>query len=83
MKAIDKKVQKVYEAAVRMVMIKEGKSLAEAQLIVLEVVKEYKKSDEYGRLTPVTTDILKELIMTLEVTFLEKKLDHVIHNFLK
>jgi len=59
------------------------KKYAEAQLIVLEVVKEYKKSDEYGRLTPVTTDILKELIMTLEVTFLEKKLDHVIHNFLK
>ena len=71
MKAIANKVQKLYEAAVRMVMIKEGVSLAEAQLIVLEVVKEYKKSNEYGRPIPPTKDEMIELAATLELTFLK------------
>jgi hypothetical protein len=71
MKAIDKKVQKLYEAAVRMTMIKHGKSLAEAQLIVLEVVKEYKKSNEYGRPIPSTNEEMIELASTLEITFLK------------
>lgn len=71
MKIIANKVQKLYEASVRMVMIKEGKSLAEAQLIVLEVVKEYKKSNEYGRPILPTKDEMIELAATLELTFLK------------
>lgn len=71
MKAIERKVQKLYEAAVRMTMIKHGKSLAEAQLIVLEVVKEFKKSNEYGRPIPPTKDEMIELAATLELTFLK------------
>ena len=71
MKTIANKVQKLYEAAVRMVMIKEGKNLAEAQLIVLEVVKEFKKSNEYGRPIPPTKEEMIELAATLELTFLK------------
>jgi hypothetical protein len=76
MKAIVNKTQKTFEAAVRMVMIKEGKSFQEAQNIVLEVVNDFKKPN-------VTKDDLKELIIVLEMTFLEKKLEHVIYGFLK
>ena len=54
-----------------MTMIKHGKSLAEAQLIVLEVVKEFKKSNEYGRPIPPTKDEMIELAATLELTFLK------------
>jgi phosphoheptose isomerase len=71
MKTITNKVQKLYEASVRMLMIKEGKSLAEAQLIVLEVVKEFKKSNEYGRPIPPTKQEMIELAATLELTFLK------------
>lgn len=71
MKTIENKVQKLYEAAVRMMMIKEGKSLVEAQLIVLEVVKEFKKSDEYGRPIPPTKSKMIDLAATLELTFLK------------
>lgn len=71
MKAIENKVQKLYEAAVRMMMIKEGKSLVEAQLIVLEVVKEFKKSNEYGRPIQPTTDEMILLAATLDLTFLK------------
>ena len=71
MKTIANKVQKLYEAAVRMLMIKEGKTLAEAQLIVLEVVKEFKKSNEYGRPIPPTKSEMIELAATLELTFLK------------
>lgn len=71
MKTIANKVQKLYEAAVRMLMIKEGKNLAEAQLIVLEVVKEFKKSNEYGRPIPPTKSEMIELAATLELTFLK------------
>ena len=71
MKAIANKVQKLYEAAVRMLMIKEGKNLAEAQLIVLEVVKEFKKSNEYGRPIPPTKQEMIDLAATLELTFLK------------
>jgi len=70
MKAIVNKTQKTFEAAVRMVMIKEGKSFQEAQNIVLEVVNDFKKPN-------VTKDDLKELIIVLEMTFLEKKLPEV------
>jgi len=71
MKTIENKVQKLYEAAVRMLMVKEGKSLYEAQLIVLEVVKEFKKSNEYGRPIPPTKQEIIELAATLELTFLK------------
>ena len=71
MKTIANKVQKLYEAAVRMLMVKEGKSLYEAQLIVLEVVKEFKKSNEYGRPIPPTKQEMIELAATLELTFLK------------
>lgn len=71
MKTIANKVQKLYEAAVRMLMIKEGKNLCEAQLIVLEVVKEFKKSNEYGRPIPPTKQEMIELAATLELTFLK------------
>lgn len=71
MKTIANKVQKLYEAAVRMLMIKEGKNLAEAQLVVLEVVKEFKKSNEYGRPIPPTKEEMIELAATLELTFLK------------
>ena len=71
MKTIANKVQKLYEAAVRMLMIKEGKNLAEAQLIVLEVVKEFKKSNEYGRPIPPTKQEIIDLAATLELTFLK------------
>jgi len=71
MKTIENKVQKLYEAAVRMLMVKEGKSLYEAQLIVLEVVKEFKKSNEYGRPIPPTKQEMIELAATLELTFLK------------
>jgi len=71
MKTIENKVQKLYEAAVRMLMVKESKSLYEAQLIVLEVVKEFKKSNEYGRPIPPTKQEIIELAATLELTFLK------------
>jgi len=71
MKTITNKVQKLYEASVRMLMIKEGMSLVEAQLIVLEVVKEFKKSNEYGRPIPPTKQEMIELAATLELTFLK------------
>ena len=71
MKTIANKVQKLYEAAVRTLMVKEGKNLAEAQLIVLEVVKEFKKSNEYGRPIPPTKQEMIELAATLELTFLK------------
>ena len=71
MKTLANKVQKLYEAAVRMLMIKEGKNLAEAQLIVLEVVKEFKKSNEYGRPIPPTKQEMIDLAATLELTFLK------------
>ena len=76
MKTITNKVQKTFEAAIRMVMIKEGKSFQEAQDIVLEVVLDFKKPN-------VTKDDLKELIMTLEVTFLGKSVESAVFNFLK
>lgn len=76
MKTITNKVQKTFEAAVRMVMIKEGKSFQEAQDIVLEVVLDFKKPN-------VTKEDLKELIMTLEVTFLGKSVESAVFNFLK
>lgn len=71
MKTIANKVQRLYEAAVRMLMIKEGKNLAEAQLIVLEIVKEFKKSNEYGRPIPPTKQEMIDLAATLELTFLK------------
>ena len=43
MKTIANKAQKTFEASIRMLMIKEGKTFQEAQDIVLEVVKEFKK----------------------------------------
>ncbi len=76
MKTITNKTQKTFEAAIRMVMIKEGKSFQEAQNIVLEVVNDFKKPN-------VTKDDLKELIMTLEVTFLGKSVESAVFNFLK
>ena len=76
MKTITNKVQKTFEAAIRMVMIKEGKSFQEAQDIVLEVVLDFKKPN-------VTKEDLKELIMTLEVTFLGKSVESAVFNFLK
>jgi hypothetical protein len=71
MKTIEKKVQKLYGAAVKMLMVKEGKNLAEAQLIVLEIVKEFKKSNEYGRPIPPTKQEMIDLAATLELTFLK------------
>jgi hypothetical protein len=64
MKAVVNKVQKTFEAAVRMVMIKEGKSFQEAQDIVLEVVAEFKKPG-------VTKGDMVELVNTLQLTFLK------------
>ncbi len=64
MKTIANKTQKIFEAAVRMVMIKERKSFQEAQEIVLEVVSEFKKPN-------VTKSDMVELINTLELTFLK------------
>jgi hypothetical protein len=63
MKAIAIKAQKTFEAAIRMVMIKEGLSLQEAQNIVLEVVNDF-KTDK------VTKNDLVDLINTLNYTFL-------------
>jgi hypothetical protein len=76
MKTITNKTQKTFEAAIRMVMIKEGKSFQEAQNIVLEVVNDFKKPN-------VTKSDLKELIACLEMTFLGKKPENVISNLLK
>ena len=64
MKTIANKTQKIFEAAVRMVMIKERKSFQEAQEIVLEVVSEFKKPN-------ITKSDMVELINTLELTFLK------------
>ena len=64
MKTIANKAQKTFEAAVRMVMIKEHKNFQEAQEIVLEVVKEFKKPN-------VTKGDMVELINTLQLTFLK------------
>jgi hypothetical protein len=64
MKAIANKTQKTFEAAIRMVMIKERKSFQEAQEIVLEVVSEFKKPN-------VTKGDMVELINTLQLTFLK------------
>ena len=64
MKAVANKVQKTFEAAIRMVMIKEGKSFQEAQEIVLEVVSEFKKPN-------VTKSDLVDLVNTLHLVFLK------------
>ena len=64
MKAIANKTQKTFEAAIRMVMIKERKSFQEAQEIVLEVVSEFKKPN-------VTKGDMVELINTMQLTFLK------------
>lgn len=76
MKQLANKAQKTFEAAIRMVMIKEGKTMQQAQEIVLEVAKEFQTDN-------VTKDTLKEFIMTLEVTFLGKKIENAIYDFLK
>ena len=76
MKQLANKAQKTFEAAIRMVMIKEGKKFEEAQNIVLEVAKDFQTDN-------VTKDTLKEFIMTLEVTFLGKKIENAVFNFLK
>jgi hypothetical protein len=76
MKQLANKAQKTFEAAIRMVMIKEGKNLQEAQNIVIEIAKEFQTDN-------VTKDTLKELIACLEVTFLGKKIENVISNLLK
>jgi hypothetical protein len=76
MKQLANKAQKTFEAAIRMVMIKEGKTMQQAQEIVLEVAKEFQTDN-------VTKDTLKEFIMTLEVTFLGKKVENAIYDFLK
>jgi hypothetical protein len=64
MKTIANKTQKTFEAAIRMVMIKEGKNFQEAQEIVLEVVREFKKPN-------VTKSDMVDLINTLQLTFLK------------
>lgn len=76
MKQLANKAQKTFEAAIRMVMIKEGKKFEEAQNIVLEVAKDFQTDN-------VTKDTLKEFIMTLEVTFLGKKIESAVFDFLK
>jgi hypothetical protein len=76
MKQLANKAQKTFEAAIRMVMIKEGKNLQEAQNIVIEVAKEFQTDN-------VTEDTLKGLIACLEVTFLDKKIENVISDLLK
>jgi hypothetical protein len=76
MKQLANKAQKTFEAAIRMVMIKEGKKFEEAQNIVLEVAKDFQTDN-------VTKDTLKEFIMTLEVTFLGKKIENAVFDFLK
>jgi len=64
MKTITNKAQKTFEAAIRMVMIKEGKSFQEAQDIVLEVVKEFKKPN-------INKNDVVDLVNTLQLTFLK------------
>ncbi len=64
MKTIAIKAQKTFEAAIRMVMIKEGKSFQEAQNIVLEVVNDFKSDN-------VTKNDLVDLINTLHYTFIK------------
>ena len=76
MKQLANKAQKTFEAAIRMVMIKEGKKFEEAQNIVIEVAKDFQTDN-------VTKDTLKEFIMTLEVTFLGKKIENAVFDFLK
>ncbi len=64
MKTIAIKAQKTFEAAIRMVMIREGKSFQEAQNIVLEVVNDFKSDN-------VTKNDLVDLINTLHYTFIK------------
>lgn len=64
MKTITNKTQKTFEACIRMLMIKEGKSFQEAQDTVLEVVKEFRKPN-------ITKSDMVELINTLQLTFLK------------
>ena len=64
MKTVAIKAQKTFEAAIRMVMIKEGKSFQEAQNIVLEVVNDFKSDN-------VTKNDLVDLINTLHYTFIK------------
>jgi len=64
MKTIANKTQKTFEAAIRMVMIREGKSFQEAQNIVLEVVNDFKSDN-------VTKNDLVDLINTLHYTFIK------------
>lgn len=66
MKTIAIKAQKTFEAAIRMVMIREGKSFQEAQNIVLEVVNDFKSDN-------VTKYDLVDLINTLHYTFIKLK----------
>jgi len=65
MKQLANRAQKTFEAAIRMVMIKEGKTKQQAEEIVLEVAKEFQTPN-------VTKETFKEFINCLEVTFLEK-----------
>ena len=64
MKTVAIKAQKTFEAAIRMVMIREGKSFQEAQNIVLEVVNDFKSDN-------VTKNDLVDLINTLHYTFIK------------
>ena len=64
MKSVAIKAQKTFEAAIRMVMIREGKSFQEAQNIVLEVVNDFKSDN-------VTKNDLVDLINTLHYTFIK------------
>ena len=64
MKTIAIKAQKTFEAAIRMVMIREGVSFQEAQNIVLEVVNDFKSDN-------VTKNDLVDLINTLHYTFIK------------
>lgn len=63
MKTIANKVQKTFEASIRMLMIKEGMKFEQAQNVVLEVVKEFQKPN-------VTKEDMVDLYNTLQLTFL-------------